>query len=140
MFRYSASTRGFYPDNVDYGDSLPGDLIELTDEQHQELLAGQGEGADGVVLAIEPDSDGFPRLVVVPVPPVTEAQALGQRDEFLRIAALRIAPLQDAIDLDDASVAEVALVKKWKQYRVALNRISEQDGFPESVQWPDLPL
>ena len=46
-----------------------------------------------------------------------------QRDSLLALAAIRIAPLQDAVDLDDASDEEVALLKKWKQYRVALNRI-----------------
>ncbi|HDL6888393.1 TPA: tail fiber assembly protein [Yersinia enterocolitica] len=45
-----------------------------------------------------------------------------ERDRLLTIAGLAIAPLQDAVDLDDAKPEEVAMLKKWKQYRVAVNR------------------
>jgi hypothetical protein len=46
-----------------------------------------------------------------------------ERDRRLALATLAIAPLQDAVDLDDASAAEIARLKLWKQYRVALNRV-----------------
>ncbi|NMZ37094.1 tail fiber assembly protein [Pseudomonas proteolytica] len=58
------------------------------------------------------------------------------RDSLLAIAALRIAPLQDAVDVDDASPDDVAKLKKWKQYRVALNRIDQQAGYPTEIEWP----
>ncbi|MFJ2364466.1 tail fiber assembly protein [Pseudomonas sp. NPDC087697] len=67
-------------------------------------------------------------------------QVLQARDQKLRDAATRIEPLQDAVDLDDASAGEVALLKKWKQYRVALNRIQEQTSFPENTEWPATPV
>ncbi|MDG9885389.1 tail fiber assembly protein [Pseudomonas sp. GD04058] len=47
-----------------------------------------------------------------------------------------IAPLQDAVDLDEATEAEAALLKEWKRYRVALNRLPEQPGYPDSIDWP----
>lgn len=47
-----------------------------------------------------------------------------------------IAPLQDAVDLDDATEAEVAALKAWKKYRVALNRLPEQPGYPTDIDWP----
>lgn len=50
-----------------------------------------------------------------------------------------IAPLQDAVDLDEATEAEVALLKDWKRYRVALNRLPEQDGYPHTIDWPAPP-
>jgi len=50
------------------------------------------------------------------------------RDDLLRTAATRIAPLQDVVDLGDATDSDVARLKRWKQYRVALNRIEQQDG------------
>lgn len=74
-----------------------------------------------------------------PPPVPTAAEVLAQRDALLTGAALRIAPLQDAVDLDDATTAEVALLKAWKQYRVALNRIEQQAGFPAMVEWPKAP-
>lgn len=74
-----------------------------------------------------------------PVPPVTVAQVLADRDGRLTIAALRIAPLQDAVDLDEVTSAETAALKVWKQYRVALNRIETQANFPDDVNWPVAP-
>lgn len=76
-----------------------------------------------------------------PEPPVaTPAEILerntGMRDFFLARATLAIAPLQDAVDLDDATPAEAALLKKWKQYRVAVNRI---DLTLPSPTWPNEP-
>lgn len=62
--------------------------------------------------------------------------ALDKRDSLLTLAAIRIAPLQDAADLDDATPSEVALLKKWKQYRVAVNRLPDQEGFPVGITWP----
>ncbi|MCP8350422.1 hypothetical protein DN387_19495 [Pseudomonas sp. FBF18] len=50
-----------------------------------------------------------------------------------------IAPLQDAVDLDDATEAEAAALKAWKKYRVALNRLPEQPGYPTDIDWPALP-
>ncbi|KQW12004.1 phage tail protein [Pseudomonas sp. Root401] len=64
------------------------------------------------------------------------AAALVRRDERLAQAALRIAPLQDAVDTDQAFKAEVQQLRLWKNYRVDLNRIDQQDGFPTSVAWP----
>ncbi|WP_286088892.1 tail fiber assembly protein [Pseudomonas sp. MWU13-3659] len=50
-----------------------------------------------------------------------------------------IAPLQDAVDIDDATQAEAALLKDWKRYRVALNRLPEQAGYPATIDWPAPP-
>jgi len=74
-----------------------------------------------------------------PVPQITATEVLAQRDALLTQAALRIAPLQDAVDLGDATATEEAALKAWKQYRVKLMRIEQQSGFPTSVVWPDAP-
>jgi len=50
-----------------------------------------------------------------------------------------IAPLQDAVDIDEATDAEVALLKAWKKYRVALNRLPDQAGYPATIDWPVAP-
>ncbi|MCP8350638.1 phage tail protein [Pseudomonas sp. FBF18] len=73
----------------------------------------------------------------------TAAQLLGavQADAASRRAAAdsAIAPLQDAVDLDDATEAEATALKAWKKYRVALNRLPEQPGYPAKVDWPAPP-
>lgn len=67
------------------------------------------------------------------------AQALHEVTELRTIADFAIAPLQDAVDLDEATEAEAALLKEWKRYRVALNRLPEQPGYPAEIDWPAPP-
>lgn len=61
------------------------------------------------------------------------------RDQLLSIAALRIAPLQDAADLKSATHDETEALALWKQYRVDLNRVQKQKGYPIAIKWPDMP-
>lgn len=65
--------------------------------------------------------------------------ALNERDALLAQAAIRIAPLQDAVDLGEASAAEEQALIAWKRYRVAVNRIDQQAGFPGQIDWPAPP-
>jgi hypothetical protein len=58
---------------------------------------------------------------------------------LLQVAGLRIAPLQDAVDLGVATESEQELLVRWKQYRVTLGRINTQEGYPKTVAWPDTP-
>ncbi|WP_123587034.1 tail fiber assembly protein [Pseudomonas fluorescens] len=55
------------------------------------------------------------------------------------IADKAIAPLQDAVDIDDATDADVVLLKAWKKYRVALNRLPDEPGYPSNISWPVTP-
>lgn len=64
------------------------------------------------------------------------AQNERTREYLLETATLAIAPLQDAVDLDDASDIDLASLKKWKQYRVSVSRI---DLTKETPGWPDPP-
>lgn len=51
-----------------------------------------------------------------------------------------IAPLQDAVDIDEATEAEALSLKTWKKYRVALSRLPEQAGYPDAIDWPARPV
>jgi hypothetical protein len=64
---------------------------------------------------------------------------LAARDGLLYEAGLRIAPLQDAVDLEKATKEEKELLRAWKSYRVDLNRIEDQAGFPSNIDWPTPP-
>lgn len=61
------------------------------------------------------------------------------RDTLLRDAVLRIAPLQYAEDIGDASHDEQLRLLEWKLYSVELNRIEKQAAFPEEIIWPVAP-
>lgn len=79
--------------------------------------------------------------VPVPTAPVEDALQFATRQlQALRMQAdYAIAPLQDAVDLDDATDAEVAALKAWKKYRVALSRVPDQPGYPDAIDWPVTP-
>lgn len=67
------------------------------------------------------------------------AQTQAETSRLRKIADDAIAPLQDAVDLDEATEAEALRLKDWKRYRVALNRLPDQQGYPATVDWPAPP-
>lgn len=112
-------------------------------------IRNDGQGWRSVVAGMDLEDDEYfmattdgPPPDPVPLPPTPDeilALAKDEVDKRLGIAALRIAPLQDAVDLEDATPVEVALLKKWKQYRVAVNRVPDQGSYPLSMTWPPEP-
>jgi len=77
-------------------------------------------------------------------PPAPSAEVLAQeakdrRDGYLEFATMKIAPLQDAVDLGEATDSEAAQLKAWKTYRVQLSRLETQSGFPRDITWPTVP-
>lgn len=113
------------------------ELVDVTFEEHQEIQKKLAT----TLSVLSSDKNGRP--ITVPAPGQTPEQilsgALLQRDRLIGVASTRIAPLQDAVDLDDATPEDVSLLKKWKQYRVAVNRVPEQEGFPTQITWPPEP-
>ncbi|MEK9495060.1 tail fiber assembly protein [Photorhabdus sp. P32] len=55
---------------------------------------------------------------------------------LLNRASIKMAPLQDAIDLDIATDNEITMLTAWKKYRVALNRM---DTTAQNIKWPEPP-
>jgi len=85
------------------------------------------------------NGNAFAAPVPYVAPPLTAEEAKAQRDALLTAANLRKNALQDAVDIDEATPAEIALLTLWKKYTVALTRLEEQAGFPESINWPVKP-
>ncbi|EOY9274780.1 tail fiber assembly protein, partial [Cronobacter dublinensis] len=52
-------------------------------------------------------------------------------------AAAKMAPLQDAVDIGEATPDEVTMLRAWKGYRVALNRVDT--GAAPDIVWPEMP-
>lgn len=128
-YKYSASTGWFYPaDDLEmYGENLPTDLVDVAAETYAALFSAQAAGQ-----RIIPDASGHP-IAAAQLPPSLE-QLQSTRDNLLRDAALRIAPLQDAVDIGDASPAEEAKLLAWKTYRIALNRMDFSAS--PNINWP----
>lgn len=72
--------------------------------------------------------------------PTPLAIATAEYNRLRGVADFQIAPLQDAVDLEEATAAEQAALKAWKKYRVALNRVIEQPAYPDTIDWPVAPL
>lgn len=113
------------------------ELVEITEKEHQaiqELIAT-------TCSVLSSDKNGRP--IVIPAPGQTPEQVLAgallQRDRLINVATTRIAPLQAVVDLGDATEGDVANLKKWRQYQVAINRITDQQGFPTQITWPPEP-
>lgn len=73
------------------------------------------------------------------VKPTLAEAAIAEYNRLRSIADFVVAPLQDAFDVGDASEDEAAQLKAWKIYRVALNRVSDQAGYPKTIDWPTAP-
>ncbi|WP_393922887.1 tail fiber assembly protein [Pseudomonas fluorescens] len=67
------------------------------------------------------------------------ALAMLERDRLLGVAALRINPLQYAIDLGVATEAEKESLRLWKIFSLEVNRVVGKPLFPEGIEWPAEP-
>ncbi|WP_414617216.1 tail fiber assembly protein [Yersinia intermedia] len=130
---YAASTGGFYSHEIN-GDDIPGDAVEITDGEWQELLKGQSNGK-----MISSDSKGNPVLIDFPKPTQSEfiLQANSKKATLIAEATVKIGPLQDADDLGIATNEEASELKAWKTHRVMLNRVDTSQA--PDIEWPVSP-
>lgn len=139
---FSAQDNAFYfSDEIDIyrsAGTLPADLVEVPEAVFQTYAlalapVGQQRGVS---------ADGQPCWVDIPPPPpeVVAARNEAKRAGLMELAAERIAPLQDAADLEIATPQELAALRAWKAYRVQLNRLSGAAGYPKAVVWPEQPV
>ncbi|KAK53984.1 tail fiber assembly protein [Bordetella bronchiseptica] len=133
---YSNQEGGFYSPAI-HGNNMPDDAVEITPEAYDRALAWQSNG--GVIAGVNADGSMVLESAKPPTTEQLEANALAQRDALLREAATRIAPLQDAVDLEVSTPEERDSLTAWKQYRVALNRIEQQEAYPVGILWPPSP-
>lgn len=120
-FYYSPGFKNFFVEGIH--DSIPDDKIEVSEEQHAELIDGR---SNGMRIEIE---DGVPVLV----------KEDGPSDEDLARAARmrrdRLLASSDRFMLVDAPIAG-DLQQAWADYRKALRDIPAQSTFPKEIQWP----
>ncbi|HFW4204432.1 TPA: tail fiber assembly protein [Salmonella enterica subsp. enterica serovar Aberdeen] len=62
-------------------------------------------------------------------------EAEGTKNRLLQIASEKIAPLQDAVDLNEATDKEKASLLAWREYRVLVNRVDTSNP-----DWPEQPV
>ncbi len=92
-----------------------------------------GWGYDGSLFSAPPLSDDE----IAAQKQQSIANNIATKSALISQATIAIAPLQDAMDLDEATDVEAASLKSWKQYRVAVNRIDANTA--DDITWPDQP-
>ncbi|EAN8257196.1 tail fiber assembly protein [Salmonella enterica] len=85
---------------------------------------GQYEKWDGTKWVKDEEAEKAARL--------REAEETKKR--LLQLATDKIAPLQDAVDLEEATDEEKARLLAWKKYRVLVNRVDTSNPV-----WPEQP-
>jgi len=137
---FSESTLSFYPSDLqnEYNTAgyLPNDLVEITEEEAciyfcQSAPNGKKIGSN----------NGSPVWVDLPEKTTDEliVEAQSKILTLLASATEKIAPLQDAVDLGIATTDEITALTAWKNYRVLVNRVSSQEGYPTDIDWPPMP-
>jgi hypothetical protein len=79
-----------------------------------------------------------------PVPPVPtdadlKATAMTQRDALLSAAGEATAGMADAYIAGLLDAADTATFKTYAAYKLALNKIEQQPGYPAAIDWPIAP-
>lgn len=138
-YYYSAKNNGFYHSSLKAGyeaseNGWPEDAVIIRDEDYNALFDGQDSGK-----MITADSKGKPVLVDSLAQTFEQLLAAAKEQVSARLAkaSTAITPLQDAVDVGDATDAERARLKAWKQFRVALNRLDLSTA--PDITWPDEP-
>ncbi|MEZ1436423.1 tail fiber assembly protein [Pseudomonas sp. SAR267] len=129
---------GYVINQMDAGASV---ATTFADDVLLVSVAKDGEPADllhSITLHVSVEEAPVP-LPPEPIPADPLQQAQEEVARLRAIADAAIAPLQDAVDLEEATEAEIALLKEWKRFRVALNRLPEQAGYPATIDWPSPP-
>jgi hypothetical protein len=122
---YSVSTNGFYDSTINK--DIPKDSVEITTQQHQELLNSQSKGK-----IIQADANGNPTTVDRPTPTIEQLIVIAKekRNELLQKS--------DWIELPNSPLND-AKKQKWSIYRQALRDLPAQAGFP-NVDFPISPV
>ena len=123
MIYYSKTTKGFYCTEI-HGTNIPSDCVQITKEQHTNLLNEQSQGKQ-----IVPDENGYPIAIVPPVIPLTWEQIRAKRDALLKDSDWSAFPDANPKPSKDA----------WINYRQALRDLPQNFSTPEEVLFPNKP-
>lgn len=130
----SKSSKTFFDSTIH--DAIPEDSLEITQEQHTELLAGKSAGK-----VICWGTDGMPYLAYPPKPTKAEleAQARVWRDGQLLITDPLIVRHRDEQEVSDETTLTSEQYSQLQQYRKELRDWPQSELFPDDSQCPVAP-
>lgn len=122
-----------------------GDLIPGVDILTPETVAVDLTGADPVPAAGWSAVESSGRWlfsappVITPSPEQLKSAAMAQRAILLSRANEHTVGMADAFITGLLDEADEAMYKVWAAYKLALNKIDKQGGYPETITWPAEP-
>lgn len=143
IIQVTSNKTGAYPPSQDwYSQSLPqgyalwpDDLDDADFYAHNGFVTLTVEQVDGVdtVTGYAPDLEAWEAWKAGQPDPALESarQVREQRDALLAAC--------DWTQMPDNPMPEEEK-EAWREYRQALRDVPEQEGFPETVTWPDEPV
>ncbi|MEE4804597.1 tail fiber assembly protein [Pseudomonas alliivorans] len=141
------------PNNYSHAQAFPDPLLDVTDGLvvFPEPLSPQAERMleDKAAEPSQKSSSHNPidwsQLITAEMKAELAAQQyrMDMEREIARLRAMadyELVPLQDAVDIGEATDDERRALHAWKKYRIALNRISGQIGSSKDIVWPAMPV
>jgi hypothetical protein len=142
-YYYSKNTQSFYVSDIN--DDIPGDAIEITEEQYHQLLTALNDNCiifDNLTVS-EPRPSQFHLWKngawienVEEKNKYIASENIKKKSNLLAEADKKIAILQDIIDLDMQESNEIEQLKNWKKYRILLTRVDTNNT---QIKWPEDP-
>ncbi|MDT3310670.1 tail fiber assembly protein [Pseudomonas sp. rhizo66] len=115
---------------------MPATAVEISDELFLRTIEerdGIWKWTDGKVT-----KHALPNASLL-VESEQRASALAQRDELLAEADQQTVGMADAYIAGLLDVEDMQRFKAYASYKLALNKIDRQPGYPQNVDWPVLP-
>ena len=116
-------TQMFHPDFI---------WVDITDMTEPPAEGWAAAESDGTWAFSAPE-------VVPPTLEELKASALAQRDALLAAANESTAGMADAYIAGLLDEADTATFKAYATYKLALNKINTQPGYPATIKWPTFP-
>lgn len=116
--------------------------LEISDKQYSEAIEGMMSGMEVTIdggFKISPPADADMSEPNEKSQDIILQDAFNLRDQRIKYSSIRISPLQYAVDLGISTDSEEEKLSRWKMYCVELNRIQDQAGFPNKIEWPTEP-
>lgn len=132
---FSKSVGNFVDDTI--WAKLPDDAVEVSQEDYRAFVEARNDGTKMVIG----DEQGYPILVDMP-PPSTEqlaADARRLRDSKLAAIQWRIDRYRSQSDLRITTTDSMETYLELLKYQQALRDVPSQEGFPQTVVWPEEP-
>lgn len=129
MIYFSQSTNGFFLDGIN--DTMPADVVEISADLYNELLAGQQEGGQ----VITSDKNGYPVLASPEIDAVSVAQ--NQRLQLLTEADNITADWRVELMLGEISSEDKVKLSAWVEYKKKVKALDISTA--PDINWPESP-